>query len=214
MATKKALVLLYTGMSLSEINLLTNYLTIHQPDDQIWTIDTVAAEKIPYATEDQFLVTPTKIFSEIDFSDYEIIIFPGIINPYLVAEDKQLLQFLQPLKTMSNRPLISAISSSPMLLAKAGILEDVTFTSGLFEETLDEFSFFQKENILRQPLVYDAQAHILTAIGFAFREFAIESAKLLGFELPETKFTGPRKAPPYTADELTFYRNPPQDHLS
>lgn len=29
--TKKALVLIYEGMSLSEINLLTNYLTIHQP---------------------------------------------------------------------------------------------------------------------------------------------------------------------------------------
>ena len=61
---KKALVLIYEGMSLSEINLLTNYLTIHQPWEQMWTIDTVGAEKITYATEDQFLVSPVKTFSE------------------------------------------------------------------------------------------------------------------------------------------------------
>ena len=205
--TKKALVLIYEGMSLSEINLLTNYLTIHQPWEQMWTIDTVGAEKITYATEDQFLVSPVKTFSEIDFTEYEIIIFPGIINPYPVAEDKRIIDFLSPLATMDKRPLIAAISSSPMLLAKSGVLNGVKFTAGLFEETLDEFDVFQKENIIRKPWFYDEQHHILTAIGFAFREFAIESAKLLGFEISDDKFSGPRKDRLYTEEELTFRRS-------
>lgn len=205
MQAKKALVLIYNGMSLSEINLLTNYLTIYQPIDEEWQIDTVGADKIPYQTEDQFLVTPTKVFDEVNFSEYAVIIFPGIINPYPVAEDNRIIEFLKPLAKMENRPLISSMSSSPMLLAKSGILDGVKFTSGLFEETLDEFDFFQKENIIRQPLVYDKKHNIMTAINFAFREFAIESAKILGFEINDDKFSGPRKNPPYTAEELTFY---------
>ncbi|WP_440896650.1 DJ-1/PfpI family protein [Amphibacillus sp. Q70] len=205
MQTKKALVLIYHGMSLSEINLLTNYLTIYQPIDEEWQIDTVGAEKIPYETEDQFWVTPTKVFNEVNFSDYAVIIFPGIINPYPVAEDDRIIEFLQPLAKMENRPLISSMSSSPMLLAKSGILDGVKFTSGLFEETLNEFDFFQKENIIRQPLVYDEKYNIMTAINFAFREFAIQSAKILGFEISDDSFSGPRKNPPYTEEELTFY---------
>lgn len=204
---KKALVLIYEGMSLSEINLLTNYLTIYQSDEQMWTIDTVGAEKIAYTTEDQFLVIPTKTFTEIIFAEYEIIILPGIINPYPVIEDERIIDFLKPLTTMISRPLIAAISASPILLAKSGVLDKVKFTAGLFEETLDEFDFFQKENIIRQPLFYDEQYRVLTAIGFAFREFAIKSARLLGLEVSDDQFSGPRKDRPYTQEELTFYRN-------
>ncbi|MGX7197775.1 DJ-1/PfpI family protein [Enterococcus olivae] len=205
MTAKKALVLVYNGMSLSEINLLTNYLTIYQPWEQMWTINTVGAEKTTYPTEDQFLVTPTKTFEEIDFSDYAIVILPGIINPYPVAEDERIIDFLRPLTTMKDRPLISAMSSSPMVLAKAGLLDGVGFTAGLFEETLDAFDFFQKENHQRQPWYYDEKHRILTAINFAFREFAIESAKILGFQPRKDQFGGPRKDPPYTKEELTFY---------
>ena len=169
LSKKKALVLIYQGMSLSEINLLTNFLTIYQPIEEEWQIDTVGAEREPYETEDQFLVTPKMIFDEINFADYEIIILPGIINPYPVAEDQRVIDFLKPLATMKKRPLISSMSSSPMLLAKAGVLKNVKFSSGLFEETLNEFDYLEKENIVRQPLVYDEKYNIITAIGFAFR---------------------------------------------
>lgn len=97
------------------------------------------------------------------------------------------------------------MSSSPMLLAKTGILKDVKFTSGLFEETLNEFDFFEKENIERQPLVYDEEHHILTAINIAFREFAIESGRLIGLQTDDRMFIGLRKDRPYKPEELTFY---------
>lgn len=179
MNKRKALVLIYEGLSISEITLLTNYLTIYQPIEDEWQIDTVGAEKISYQSEDQFLLTSKMTFPEVDFNDYEIVILPGIINPYPVVDDQRIIDFLKPLPKMKNRPLISSMSSSPMLLAKAGILEGVKFTSGLFEETLDEFDYLEKENIVRQPIYYDEEHNILTAIGFAFREFAIESSRLI-----------------------------------
>ena len=205
---KKALILTYEGMSLSEITLLTDYLTVFQPWEEMWQLDTVGTRKKLIQSEDCFQIQPNKNLKEVNFSEYEVIILSGIMNPYPIAEDKELIEFLKPLATMSVRPLIVAISSAPMLLAKAGVLDNVKFTSGLFEETLDEFTFFQKENIVRQPLVYDDQARILTAIGFAYREFAVKTAQLLGFEVKDTAFSGIRMAPPYTAEELTFHIAP------
>lgn len=204
MNKRKALVLIYDGLSISEITLLTNYLTIYQPIEDEWQIDTVGAEKKSYQSEDQFLLTPKLIFSEIDFNNYKIVILPGIINPYPIADDQRVIDFLKPLAKIKNRPLISSMSSSPMLLAKAGVLEGVKFTSGLFEETLDEFDYLEKENIVRQPIYYDEEHNILTAIGFAFREFAIESARILGFDVGDKMFSGVRDRP-YTEEELTFY---------
>ena len=43
MKKNKALVLVYNGMSLSEITLLTDYLTVFQPWEEWWDIDTVGS---------------------------------------------------------------------------------------------------------------------------------------------------------------------------
>lgn len=150
-------------------------------------------------------MVPKKTFEEVNIADYEIVILPGIINPYPVAEDERIIDFLRQMATMDDCPLISSMSASPMLLVKAGILKNVKFTSGLFEETLIEFDYFEKENIMRQPLVYDREHNIITAINFAFREFAITSVKVLGLEISENIFSGPRKTPPYKPEELTFH---------
>ena len=91
-------------------------------------------------------------------------------------------------------------------------MEDVKFTSGIFEETLNEFDFFEKKNIIRQPVVYDKRNNIITAIGFAYREFAVQTAQILGFDLPDDKFSGPRKDRAYTEDELTFYMYPQKEN--
>lgn len=102
-------------------------------------------------------------------------------------------------------PLISAMSSAPMLLAKEGVLSGGKFTSGLFEETINGFDYIEKKNIVRQPLVYDESHNILTAISFVFREFAIKSGQLLGLETDDNLFLGPRKNSPYEPKELIFY---------
>ena len=212
MKKNKALVLVYNGMSLSEITLLTDYLTVFQPWEEWWDIDTIGSiNKEMIKTEDSFQIVPNKSFNEINFEDYNLIILSGIMNPYPIAEDKALIEFLKPLKKMSNRPLIASISSSPMLLAKSGILEGVKFTSGLFEETLNEFDFFEKKNIIRQPVVYDKKNNIITAIGFAYREFAVQTAQILGFDLPDDKFSGPIQDKLYTEEKLTFYMYPQKE---
>lgn len=208
---EKALVIVYEGMSLSEITLLTDYLTVFQPWGNWWDIDTAGSKKKKMIkSEDSFQIVSNKAFDEINFDDYKVIILSGIMNPYPIVKDNDLIEFLTPLKTMKKRPLIAAISSSPILLAKSGILEGGKFTSGLFEETIDEFDFIERENIIRKPVVYDKEKNIITAIGFAYREFAVQVAQILGFDIPNDSFSGIGDRS-YTDEELTFFMHPNND---
>ena len=102
---------------MQEITTLTSCLKIWFGRD----IDYLGSEMKIYKSEEGFQVTPTKIFNEVNLDEYNCVILPGIINPLPALYDDKLINFLSGLK---NRDiLIGAISSSPILLAKAGILD-------------------------------------------------------------------------------------------
>lgn len=196
-------------MSLSEVTLLADFLTAFQPIESAWKIDTTGSkDQKLVTTEEGFQVLPTKSFSDINFLEYDVIVLTGNINPYPIAEDQDLIRFLEGLVDLPNPPLIAAISSSTMFLAKASVLKDTHFTSGLFEETLNEFDFFDKSNIVRQPVVFDKEKKIITAIGFAYREFAVMIAENLGYSDANRRLAGVKANHTYTEEELTFYMSP------
>lgn len=176
----KALVILYPGFSLYEIHCLTSYLTISLNEEESWLIETSASSMKPVISEDYFSVNPTKSFDEVDINDYKLIILPGIIDYTKAIDDIVLIDFLSKLNT-TNRPLIASISSSPILLAKAGLLRNVQFTAGLFEETINDFTYLSSDQLTRTPVHFDKENQIITAIGFAFREFAIETLRAFKF---------------------------------
>ena len=73
MKKNKALVLVYNGMSLSEITLLTDYLTVFQPWEEWWDIDTDGSiNKEMIQTEDSFQIVPNKSFNQTNIQDYNI----------------------------------------------------------------------------------------------------------------------------------------------
>lgn len=192
---KKIAVIIYPYFSLQEITTLTSCL-------KIWfgrEIDYLGSEMKIYKSEEGFQVTPTKNFNEVNLDDYNCVILPGIINPLPALYDDKLINFLSGLK---NRDiLIGSISSSHILLAKAGILDEVKFTAGLFMQMADIFEYINKKNFIHKPVVKDK--NFITAIGFAFREFAQLVLNELGLDVGE-KFMYPVTRE-YTEDELTFY---------
>lgn len=192
---KKIAVIIYPYFSLQEITTLTSCLKIWFGKD----IDYLGSEIKIYESEEGFQVTPTKIFSDINLDDYNCVILPGIINPLPALYDNKLISFLAELK---NRDiLIASISSSPILLAKAGILDEVKFTAGFFMQMADVFEYINKKNFIHQPIVKDK--NIITAIGFAFREFAQLVLNELGLDVGESFMYPVTKQ--YTEEELTFY---------
>ena len=103
---------------------------------------------------------------------------------------------------MRNKDIvIAAISSAPLLLAKANLLTETSFTAGIWDEITTYFSFIPDHNICRKPVVVDKKT--VTAIGFAFREFAIEVIKALELDTCENGlFNGVTKE--YDKNELTY----------
>lgn len=191
---KKISVLLYPNFSLQEITTLTSCLAV-------WfgqTLDFVGSELEPYRSEEGFLVTPTKRAGEVSAGDYDCVILPGIIDPMPALFDDRLTDFL---RGAGEGTLLAAISSSPLLLAKAGLLDRRKFTAGFFMQMVDHFSFIPGENFVHRPVMEDG--NVITAIGFAFREFAEAVLKRLGFD-PGEKLMWPVEGE-YTEEELTFY---------
>lgn len=192
---KKVAVIIYPYFSLQEITTLTSCLKIWFDID----IDYLGSEIKIYKSEEGFQVTPTKTFNDANLDDYNCVILPGIINPLPALYDNKLINFLSRLK--NRNIIIASISSSPILLAKAGILSEVKFTAGLYMQMVDIFKFINKENFIHKPVVKDK--NIITAIGFAFREFAKLVLDELGLEVGESFMYPVTKE--YTEEELTYY---------
>lgn len=190
----KIAVLIYPHFSLQEITELTAALTLWFGQE----LDFVGSEITPYVSEDGFHVLPTKRARDVDAASYDCIILPGIMNPLPALHDDEIIAFLR--KAKGANTLIASISSSPLLLAKAGLLEDVRFTAGIYLQMADLLPFLNMDNCTHQPIAEDG--NVITAIGFAFREFAMSVLNRLGFEVDES-FMGPVDRQ-YTKEELTY----------
>lgn len=114
---RKFAVMLYPDFSLQEITCLTSALTIWFGE----TIDYIASENKEYRSEEGLRVFPTKTTADAKITDYDCVILPGTINPLPALFDDTLIDFLR--SGVNTTVVFAAISSSPALLSKAGILD-------------------------------------------------------------------------------------------
>ena len=191
----KFAVILYPNFSLQEITCLTSALTVWFDEK----IDFVASENKEYFSEEGLRVVPTKTMADTNISDYDCVILPGTINPLPALYDDRLIDFLK--RGINTDVVFAAISSSPLLLAKAGVLKGKKFTAGFFMQMADVFSFIEKENFTHEGIVCDG--NVITGIGMFFREFA--EAVLQRFEYDIGNNFMRDKPEDYTEEELTFY---------
>lgn len=188
-------VLIYPNFSLQEITCLTSCLAIWYDE----AIDIIASEMKIYTSEEGFQITPSKTVDDVTPSDYKCIILPGSINPLPAVYDEKLIAFLQNGKNTNT--LFAAISSAPILLAKAGILDGEEFTAGFFMQMVDIFPFIDKTHFVHKPVV--KSGNIITGIGMFFREFAETVLNTLGYDVGDDFMNHSGKE--YTEEELTFY---------
>lgn len=195
---KKAAIMIFPMFCMQEISCLTALFKWYDKPITIF-----ASTLNPVSAEDGFTILPDQTFETFNSEDYDCLVIPGIWDFRPALNDDRCIRFLKSLGA-HEQLLIASISASPILLAKAGLLENHTFTSGLFEEIIDEFPFIPRENIVRKPLV--KSGNLITAVGFAFREFALSVTEALGFENhPETFMPVPPNMP---EDQLVFQMPP------
>lgn len=192
---RKFAVLLYPDFSLQEITCLTSTLTVWFDEK----IDYIASENKEYCSEDGLRVIPTKTTAEAKITDYDCVILPGTINPLPALFDDRLIEFIR--SGNGSDIVFAAISSSPILLSKAGILTGKKFTSGFFMQMADTFDFVEKDNFIHKGIVEDG--NVITGIGMFFREFAEAVLSRFGYDIGNNFM---RDTPDeYTEEELTFY---------
>lgn len=191
---KKVLCIIYPNFSLYEITTLTSTLALSFGV----TIDYVASEHSIVISEDGIPCQPTKTLDQIRIEEYSCVILPGMLNIGPALQDEKLISFLREL--VKQEILIAAISSAPLLLAKAGLLKDTKFTGGIWQNFFDYFEFLPRENFQLKLVVQDKQ--IITAIGFAHQEFARKVILSLG--LAENTDNYFKEQNEYSEEDLIF----------
>ena len=191
---KKVLCIIYPNFSLYEITTLTSTLALSFGV----TIDYVASEHSIVISEDGLPCQPTKTLDQIRIEEYSCVILPGMVNIGPALQDEKLISFLREL--VKQEILIAAISSAPLLLAKAGLLKDTKFTGGIWQNFFDYFEFLPRENFQPKVVVQDKQ--IITAIGFAHQEFARKVILSLG--LAENTDNYFKEKNDYSEEDLLF----------
>ena len=191
---KKVLCIIYPNFSLYEITTLTSTLALSFDI----TIDYVASEHSMMVSEDGLPSQPTKTLDQIRIEDYSCVILPGMVNIGPALKDEKLISFLRDLGEQDI--LIAAISSAPLLLAKAGLLNDTKFTGGIWQNFFDYFEFLPRENFQPKLVVQDKQ--IITAIGFSHQEFARKV--ILSLRLVENTDNYFKEKNEYSEEDLLF----------
>ena len=191
---KKVLCIIYPNFSLYEITTLTSTLALSFGI----IIDYVASEHSIVISEDGLPCQPIKTLDQIRIEEYSCVILPGMVNIGPALQDEKLISFLRGL--VKQEILIAAISSAPLLLAKAGLLKDTKFTGGIWQNFFDYFEFLPRENFQPKVLVQDKQ--IITAIGFAHQEFARKVILSLG--LAENTDNYFKEQNEYSEEDLIF----------
>ncbi len=195
MNPKKYAVMLYPNFSLQEITCLTSCLSLWFGE----SIDMLASEMKHYESEEGFRILPTKTVDTVQPSDYACVILPGTVNLFPAVYDDKLIDFLR--KGKNSDTLFAAISSSPILLSKAGILDGKDFTAGYFMQVADVFPFIDKSHFVHKPII--ESGNVITGIGMFFREFAERVLLTLGYDIGSDFMN--TAGYEYTESDLTFY---------
>ena len=191
---KKVLCIIYPNFSLYEITTLTSTLALSFDI----TIDYVASENSMVVSEDGLPCLPTKTLDQVRIEEYSCVILPGMVNIGPALQDEKLISFLKGIDEQDI--LIAAISSAPLLLAKAGLLNDTKFTGGIWQNLFDYFEFLPRENF--QPKLVVQDKNIITAIGFAHQEFARKV--IFGLGLSENTDNYFKEQNEYAEEDLIF----------
>jgi len=175
---KKAAFLIYPMFSNYEMALTLATMSMYEKEVVIF-----AKESTAIMCEDGMKILPDKTLEEFNIDDYDCILLSGIggdqDSVFSVLYDDVYINFLKQFVDKDDI-VIAAISISPTLLARAGLLKGKKFCVGMFEEAREELNFFEFDNQQRAPIV--VEGNVITAMGMAFREFAIEIIRKLGHE--------------------------------
>ena len=166
---EKILVFIYDGMADFEITFVTHLLGVDGGKEII----TIGYEDKIIKSKSGIAYKPEKLIKDVLKEEVEGLIIPGGWNGEIRQE---LIELIQSINIRGK--LLAAICAGPRFLAKAGVLDNVKYTTSVVEWTETHAERFKESDPFpRQNFVFDRvirDGNIITAQGTAFVDFAIE----------------------------------------
>lgn len=175
MVRKKTAVLLYPYFSNYEVSVALSVLfQAEKPFTVLGLSDTE-----PVRSEEGLMVLCEARVEDAKREDYDSLLLTGCMQPFdSFMLDDRYVDFVR-LFDDGHTP-IGAISSAPLLLAKAGMLRDRAYMAGVPEEFMEANGMNPTNQVKGKPYVQDG--NLLTSVGGQFVPFGIQFGRMLGLE--------------------------------
>ncbi|MGE7624781.1 DJ-1/PfpI family protein [Viridibacillus sp. NPDC096237] len=162
---KKTAVLLYPQFSEYE---LTTAISILMQGGK--SISVISLTKEGVKGEANLTCLADETIDQVNYQDFDSLLLTGCMDITSVVENEKYINFIQKIADQENF-VIASISSSPMLLAKAGLLKGKKYTVGLLEEHREQCGLFNDANYVEDLVVQDG--NIITARGSGFIKWGV-----------------------------------------
>lgn len=178
---KKTAVILYPQFSEYELSVALSILMQGGKP-----VVTVGIHNQPIKGESGLTCLPDTTIDEVNKDEIDSLLLTGCMDIGILQNEEKLFNFIRDME--SKVSLIASISSSPYLLARAGVLKGKNYTVGLTEEARESLGIFEREHYSDDLVVQDGK--IITAIGSGFIQFAKSIGKALDLSFDEGWYQG------------------------
>lgn len=170
---KKTAVLLYPTFSEYELGVALSVLgQAGKP------LATISDTRMPIRGEVGLSCLSDETYSSAIPDEYDSLLMPGMTQMLLPEAEVKCLQFIEAIHAQGG--ILGAISLSPYLLARAGVLKGRRYTIGMYEEDMEAMGCFDRDLLVKDEIVEDGQ--VITAVGAGFVRFGIAFGKALGLD--------------------------------
>ena len=136
----------------------------------------------PVKGEAGLMVMPEQSIKKAKISEFDSLLLTGCMDIFQLEAEETIFSFIRGL--YDSGAVIASISSSPFLLAKAGVLEGKRYTIGMTEENRYRAGVFDQSLYSDELVVTDGK--IITARGRGFIRFGSEFGRALNVNFDDS----------------------------
>ncbi|WP_036729620.1 DJ-1/PfpI family protein [Peptoniphilus mikwangii] len=186
---KKTAVLIYDSFCNFEFSVALESLSLSGKQ-----ITVFSKTKEPIQSEEGLIMQAEKTIYELNIDEFDSLLLTGATDIRNTIEDESIIEFI---KNFDGK-IIGAISIAPILLLKAGMLNEKSFMAGVNKEDLLEEGFDETDlsnmvgwnDNLQNPVVdgYIIDDNIITSVSYNFVKFGLAFSKMLGLNISSKTF--------------------------
>ncbi|EPD54131.1 hypothetical protein HMPREF1210_00116 [Paenisporosarcina sp. HGH0030] len=173
---KKTAVLIYPQYSEYELSVALSILMQGEKP-----VITIGLNNLPIRGESGLTCLTDTTIDEVNLEEIDSLLLTGCMDILALEGKKEIFEFISRIE--SKATVIGSISSSPYLLANAGLLNGKKYTIGMTEENREKSGVFEKENYSEELVVQDGK--LITARGRGFIRFGVCFGKALNLKFDE-----------------------------